>query len=621
MHQSTPSDFGARLAHDRRRPAGRRRGGPVFAALLSTALSLAPSAPAAGSDETQASTPTDAVRAAYWIDRLLKGPEPTAFAIPSFHKTLLLDAQLNLVALGAVTLERLADPDLVERVQRQEDTNPWHAILEVLARLAPRRPEIGRAWAVPAIRADALTLRRAAIDVFEAMRSPADGPVLLDALARNGDDRLLGPRLSGLLLRFGAPWDGLAARTLYERAAGDRPDGASGLWTSLAAVASDAPDRARPDLLAWWGLLCETAGPRAPEPATLGMATGRSIDPAHMAVVASPHALTSGRLAAAEARFALARQGNAIAVRQVTADLDAPDPALRELARRLAERPVATTGREAARASAAAHVAALRGSAPPTPDEVASVGRTLRSDESPEALRLLEDLFRELPKVPAWKVALLDVFDGLVVRGGDLVDAMQRLLADGGDDAVDLAFVLMRRSGGPAFIPIIETWLSTPAAASRRFRARRELAFLYVSRRVHNELDAATAAAFAAKVRGWIEDPEDPSGAGLVSVLLELGAPGEAELAGALAGPRRATFVEGVASESDRYVGVAVVEALLAPVDRRTPREERRRLLAIVFRLGSGAAADALEALAPRLTDEGRADVSTVVRIVRHRIR
>ncbi len=593
----------------------------LVAVLLGGALALLGTWRPAIADEGRPLAPTDAERAAYWIDRIVNGPEPTSFAPGGlkFHKELLVDAERNLVTLGDVTLTRLSDPLLIAQVQQQDDLNPWHGVLAVLSKLAPRRPDVARAWAVPAIRNESLPLRRAAVVVFEAMRSPADGPVLIEALERDADDRQLGPRLSGLLLRFGAPWDGRAARVLYERAVADRPEGTSGLWTDLAAVASDAPDRARPDLLAWWGLLCETAGPRALDPVKMGIAVARSIDPAHMAVVATPHALTSGRLAAAQARLALARQANATAVRHVEIDVGSPDGVVRDAARTFAERPITAAEREAARAKAAAYVGALHGPSAPTPAEVASVARTLRSDESPEALRLLEDLFRVLPPAAAWKPALLDVFDGLVIRGGALEDALRRLLADGGDDAVDLAFLLMRRSGGPAFIPIVEEFLTMPAGASRRFRVRRELAFLYAARREHNELDAAASAAFATTVRGWIEDPEDPSAQGLVSVLLDLGPAGEAELARGLAGARRDLYVAGLGAGADRYVGRDVVEALLAPIDRRTPREDRRRLLALAFRIAPAAAVDVLDALVARLSDEGRADASTVLRVVRHR--
>lgn len=603
-------------------PAPRRvvlRG--ALAALLALALLVgAPVGARAAPAGSPAPRPTDAERAAYWLDRIVKGPEPTALAIPRFHKELLADAERNLIALGDVTLERLSEPEWIERTQLQEDTNPWHTILAIVTALGPRRPEVARAWAVPAIRHEQLTLRRASIAVFEALRSPADGPVLLDALARNGDDRLLAPRLAGLLLRFGAPYDGEAARTIYARAVADRPEGASSLWTDLPAVASDAPDRARPDLLAWWSLLTEVGGPRAPDPVKVGAAAARSIDPVRMVVLASPHALTSARLAAAEARFALARQGNATAVRFVEADLGSPDPTVSGVARRFADRPATPVDRDAVRARAMAYVAALSGADAPTPEQVSVVARALRSDESPDALRRLEDLFRAMPPTPVWKGALIDVFEGLVVRGGALEEAMRRLLFEvGTPDAVNLAFYCILHAPGSAYIPIVEEWLATPAAAWRRLRTRRELAFLYTSRHVHHDLDAATAATYAANVRGFVEDPEDPSGASLASVLLDLGAAGEAALAKGLAGPRRGLYLDGLDAGANRYVGRAVVEAILAPLDRRTPVEERQRLLRLVFRTASASSADVLEAAAARLPEAGRAELETVLRIVRHR--
>ena len=88
------------LTVSRRR--GRRPGAPAgrWVLWLAMAVAVLPS-PAARAGETR--PPTDGERVSYWLDRVLRGPEPTAFAIPNFHLALLQDAERNLVELGDAT--------------------------------------------------------------------------------------------------------------------------------------------------------------------------------------------------------------------------------------------------------------------------------------------------------------------------------------------------------------------------------------------------------------------------------------------------------------------------------------------------------------------------------------
>lgn len=565
------------------------------------------------------SEPTPEDRAGYWLDRIIRGPEPASFEISNIHKDLLLDAERNLAAIPDASLARLADPELLLRVQSQEDANPWHAILSVLVQLGKLRPDVARAWAVPASRHELLTLRRAAIEVFEALHSPLDGPVLLEAIERDATDRLIGPRAALVLLTLGAPWDAAAARAVYARAPADGPLMTRGLWADLPVIASEAPGGARPDLLAWWGFLTESAGPRRADPPKGGAGKGRAIDPEVLAVVALPHALTRGARAASMVRMELARTGGPEARAQAARDRESDDPEIREVATVLKERPATDEERAHVRSLATGFVIQLVGASPPALDDVVSVARALRKDESPDALRLLLELFRAIPLDIRWKAPHLEVFEGLVVRGAPLALEIERLIGIGSDTAIDLALFLTRRSGGPAFIPPLERFLATPAAEPVRLRVRRELVFLYTKWAQHGGLPDDVAKKFANDLATWIEDSGDRSGVGLVATLADLGPAGEAELAARLEGPKRELYVAGLVIGGDHYVGADVTKALLAPLDRRTPRIERRRLLGVVFDIASSSATATLEDARDRMNDEGRADVDTVLRYVRHR--
>ena len=589
------------------------------AALLAAALTLLGSGLPCLEAAERAPAPSPDARAAYWIERLVRGPEPMTFEIPKVYKDLLLDAEANLEVVADASLVRLSDAGLQQRVQSQDDANPWHAILAVLARIGSRRPEVARAWAGPALRHELLTLRRAAMEVFEALSDRDDTAILLESIERDATDRLVGPRAAAILLKFGAPQDTAAARAVYARAPADGPLMSSGLWAELPSLAAEASGGARPDLLAWWSFLTENAGPRRADPARGGNGKGRALDPELLAVVAVPHALTSGARAAATARLALSGQGGPSARAQAQRDIGSPDPDVREVASALSERAMTDEERAAVRRRAMEFVASLPGPTHPSPEDVASVARALRSDESPEALELLTELFRAIPVNADWKVAVLAVFDGLVVRSVPLGPEIERVIGLGTAEAVDLALYLARRSGGATFIPVFEAFLASPQGAPHRLRLRRELAFLYTGRLQHGGLDAETLGKLAKDVATWVEDESDPSAVGLIAVLADLGALGEARIVEGLRGSKRSLYVDGLSLEERHYLGVEVTAALLEPVTRRTGAPERQRLLGITFHVASGAATPILEDLRARLSDEGRADVDSILGLIRHR--
>src|SRR5262249_33306263 len=149
------------------------------------------------------------------------------------------------------------------RLTTQDDANPWHAILEVLRRVGATRPEVARAWALPAFERPLMTLRRAAIATLAALNSPLDGPGLLAALERDADDRVVGPASVRALLAMGPPWSAAAVRVAYERGVADAPGGGGNLWDPMTAAILESKTKDADDLLAGWASLAAVSGPRA----------------------------------------------------------------------------------------------------------------------------------------------------------------------------------------------------------------------------------------------------------------------------------------------------------------------------------------------------------------------
>ena len=342
-----------------------------------------------------------------------------------------------------------------------------------------------------------------------------------------------------------------------------------------------------------------------------------------MRVIALGHALTSGARPAAAARSVLARHGSASARASVELDRASGDPVLSGLAREGTPQELAPKERKATQEEAARFATQVSTGDPrPTPAQaVALLGRLLL-DASPEASRMLASLFASFPALPAWKEPLLLAFRALLRRGDEPVDLVRALLRGGDANRVDLALVLMPLSRNRAYIPAVEACLADPGAIAWRGRARRLLAFLYADG-LHQEggLPPEQVLAFARELRRFAEDPDDPSSAGLIGALLELGPAGEAQIASALGGSMRAVYVEALSHAVDRPVGLEVIQALLAPVTDATPLAERRAVLVAIYEVASAEAAPLLEAVSNRLSAGAAEDVETVRRIVRQRSR
>jgi len=576
--------------------------------------------PAASAGETR--TPTDGERVSYWLDRVLRGPEPTAFAIPNFHLAVLQDAERNLVELGDATVERLADDALRVRVQSQPDTNPWHALLRVLGILGPRRPALARAWAVPALEGAELTLRREALPVLVALRDPADGPAVKAAFARDAQDRVLGPEAIRLLASYGPPWDAIAAREVAERGAADLPDGTSTVWNGLTSVLEGPSSTGgRPEVLAWWALLAETSGPRAPMAFHAGAAGSRSIDPERTAVVSLAHAIPSGTYPAGGARAVLARRGSRSAIASARADLAGRDPELGGIAGKALRADPTEAARKATIEEAGRFAAALAAGDPTgTPAQALVLLDRLSLDPSDAATRATTDLFVALPRVPTWRDPILYAFRTLARRGAEPVDRVAALLQVADVAHVDLALLLILQTKHRAYLPLLEELVARPGFEAWQSRGRRLLALLYANAlRSEGGLPLEQVAAFARELRRWVEDPADPSGAGLAGTLLELGPAGEAQVADGLAGRHREMYVEALSHALEHPVGLEVVRALLAPLSDTTPPATRRAVLTAVFYSASAEAAPLLAELVARLPAAAATDVEMVRQIVRWR--
>jgi len=565
--------------------------------------------------------PSAAERAAYWLDRLVLGPDGPSLGIPHYHQNLLVDAQKGLVDVREATLERLADEDLRERVTSSGDSNAWHAILGVLVQIGPDRPPVARAWAAPGLQHGEVTLRRLAAGVFAALRAPDDVAVMLEALRRDAADRMTAPTLIKALVSIGPDAAAAAARLAYERLALDTAEGSS-IWNQLPGLLDRVHGGPFDDALAWWGLLTDGSGPRAPDPVAVRGHALPSIDPDRLAVLARAHLLPDGRRATVEARALLALRGRPTAIAAIAAEAASADPLLRASAARVLAklRLRAGTDREAVRARARALLESLPELDKADPAAIVDLAETLRVDAAPETRDLLVRLFDAMPTLLAWKEAYGTVHDAVLVRGGDPTPRVAALLRSTKPHEAELALFLMRLSRDPRYVDVLERWYADPASVPMRPRLRRELIYLVVaslSGTARIPPDRLTA--FAATVRGWAEDPRDPSAGGLAAALFDLGSPGQAELAAGLAGPRRGVFVDALRGAPLGRLEPAGISALLAPLGRDTPPAERAAILQAVYFTAGGSAVPALEATRRRLSPEARIEVDALVRMIRHR--
>ena len=111
--------------NDRRRPSSRPPSRLARVALVSAVVAGAVvSGFVVRSARAAPPALTDADRAAYWLERILRGPEPARLVLADFPQGVLSDAQSNRERLAAPTLERLSHPALPRAVQHNPHPNP-----------------------------------------------------------------------------------------------------------------------------------------------------------------------------------------------------------------------------------------------------------------------------------------------------------------------------------------------------------------------------------------------------------------------------------------------------------------------------------------------------------------
>jgi hypothetical protein len=269
---------------------------------------------------------TDADRAAYWLECILRGPNPRGWS-RRLPPGVFSDAQANPSA--SPTTSSGSPTPRCSGVQANPDINPWHGLLVVLARIGPRRPDVARAWATPGLAHADRQIREQALTAVVALGSPADGPALLDVVRRDPADRVLAPVAISALVAMGPPWDGAAARVALETGRDDGAGVGSTAWATVVGALEVSKAPTRDAVLAWTALVAETSGPRASLPRHRNLLVAPD-DPRE--VVAAAATRSSGRLIAAVARASLSRAGFAPWRAAVLRDLAGDDADLRRIA-------------------------------------------------------------------------------------------------------------------------------------------------------------------------------------------------------------------------------------------------------------------------------------------------
>ncbi|MBL9089271.1 MAG: hypothetical protein JNM10_19180, partial [Planctomycetia bacterium] len=416
------------------------------------------------------------------------------------------------------------------------------------------------------------------------------------------------------LVALGPPWDGEAARTALEVGRDDGANVGSTAWATVVSALGVSKAPSRDAVLAWTALVAETGGPRASLARTRSAALAPD-DPRDVVPLAALR--TSGRKLAAAARAMLAREGFAPWRAAVETDLrERADPDLTSLAERARRR---DADAKAAALRRLAEVAGRTRTEAVPPEVVAAAVADVVTDRAEGAGAALAACLAVLPADAVYGEAILRAFDGARALGVEPVEVVRAMLASGDPTRIELAMRLVRRAPDGPYLDVVEPWLATVTDPVARSEGRRAIVFLYAVGHAKGLVPPARVEAFASVVRGWGEDPADPSAAGLLGGLLDLGPAGQREVAAGLRGPARTVYVDLLASSAARRVGPEVVEALVAPLGARTPAAERLRVFTAVFRCAGPDALPALEAAVARLAPPDRADGAALLRLVGHR--
>ncbi len=593
----------------------------------------------------------EAARAAFAMDRLLKGPLPRtgAFAIPKLHTLNLKHAEADLLALPQETLRLLDDPAMRRRLTsaRAGSQNAWHGILDVLKRIPDKPAELAIAWTRDARDSTDVPLVRRAVDVLASVDDDQARELLLSFLERRPRDREVAGVGGRALVQAGSPWRERALRLLYR-------EGAITSWKTVAGWLDGEEDAE--SALAAWALLAETGAPRpAAElhrtthplyyPARLlldarvwpketeGMGSsvlaGRLFAPAYVedgggflparagssALVETASLGLQGKLYAADARCRLAKRGYAAAVAGVEADLAGRDQDLAETARscRLGAQPLADI--DAARDIIEQFFSALDARYAVGADGIAQALAVLASTDEKATLEVLVRVLEEARPRETYMPLLETVQDMLLGLDAERLRAWVAARLESTDpDEIVMALRLMRRTPSVAYVPAL---LEAEGASSGAMRNEFRRVLLW-THAVAEDVDEAARAAFVPRVETWIEPMADRALVALLPGLLDLGEAGARAYVKGLLGPRRRLYVEALLGRPGP-MPLEVAEALLTKVDGATSSRERRQVLIATYMGAPASAAPALAAARARLEESVRAEADDVLEAVRHR--
>jgi hypothetical protein len=325
-----------------------------------------------------------------------------------------------------------------------------------------------------------------------------------------------------------------------------------------------------------------------------------------------------GRVPAAHARCFLAGRGHLPHRHGVDADVDAAEPSLRATARHCPAYRSPRLGSEDVVAKTEAFLRLLREGGSPDPEPAMQLVPRLSELEA-RGVELLVALLREVRPVSGPKADHRPLLETvlLVLEGVDpdrCVEEVARLLGPGASpEEVDLARRFVRRSRKPDHLPALEAAIARsgrpPTADDMRL-----LWWLYSS----GDAEPARTEAFARSYGRWVGERPDAEALTHATALLDLGEAGAGAYAEGLRGPRRRIFVLGLLGLS-RTVPPEVADALLEPVDARTPAPERHAVWTAAYRTAPPESADALAAALDRLDPAVRSEATDVLEAVRHR--
>ncbi len=596
-------------------------------------------------------------QARFALARLLNGPLPQeVLAVPDQHQQTLRLAMLDLVALPLETAELLEDEALLRRVTGPEvsDLNPWHNLLEVISTLPSPDVELVRRWVEPVLLRDVPALSLRAVGCLAATRSDEFGDLALRLLEQGADDRILSRQALRVLMRMQAPWPARGLALTYARGS---PfawlEAASVLEVGLASETAVAPLRVSSgsgsprDLLAWWALLAEQAGPRPPggaprvrslpytewhaaELASVGRAgvprapSAREVDergwlsvnPEAGAELSLLAVFTTGQEPAATARCALAAQGHAPFVHAVEADRAHPDPLRKERAAHCmlaGERGVPTAQLIA---ETEAFLVGLRrpDAAPLDLEGVALALRRLPPADGPAATALLTRVLREARPVADLLLLLEGAHDALAGAqdGADEACVLALLAAPAAEDRGLGLHLAQRSRKGLYLAPLLR--LEESASVEGRRAMRRALQWLASG----GGLEPAVHLDYVRRFSRWLDEATDAELTPWATGLLDLGEAGVEALVERLQGARGRLFVQALL-ESASVLPLPVAEALCDLLDARRPVEARHELLVTLWRSAPAQAASALAAAKGRLEPADRPAVDVVLEVVRHR--